>query len=126
MLKRAGKSPMEKIGETLTIEQRDNLITALSLQLAKARKELSDERQTNDALKRNLFDAQNKLEESNKIKVGRPLSSEPHRTVGPDCVCGETANFHRVVATAPNGIPEKLGSCMRATCACLCYRPQKG
>jgi hypothetical protein len=122
MLKRAGNQG-EKIirGKTLTIEERDNLIVILSQKLSREQESSGQLKLQVIALQRDLKERDEKIDSLKKLVPATPSTSVTETTL---CTCGETARFHRIVATAPNGATEKLGSCMRATCSCRKFTPK--
>lgn len=103
MLKKAGIPP-------LTIEQRDNLIVALTQKVARINERNGELEMENLALRRQVLALEKRIESPEKIKA---LSAEKQQ-----CECGETALMHRTYG----GIGGVSGSCMRALCSCKKFK----
>jgi regulator of replication initiation timing len=105
MLKKAGKSI-----EYLTIEQRDNLIVALTQKVARVTERNGELEMENLALRKQVLVLEKRAESPEKLK-----SQSAEKQL---CECGETALMHRTYG----GIGGVLGSCMRASCDCKKFK----
>lgn len=103
----AASTPIKVSDENLTIEQRDNLIVALSRKVANLQGELSETR------------ALLNVAQITNLELSKRIPAEPAKIVG-QCMCGDSALVH-YVKPGENKHVSVLGSCMRASCRCRKY-----